>query len=81
MFCFIGGGNLNYDVKTQSGLTNLYNQKVVAVEKVTRPLGSGVSVGKIRHDGIRYITCICILNYDYCRPYYYYASYSALYSI
>ena len=33
-------GKLPHDVKTQSGLTGIYNQPVTKVEHVTRPMGS-----------------------------------------
>ena len=33
-------GSFPHDVKTQSGLTSIYNEKVVSATRVTRPTGS-----------------------------------------
>lgn len=53
----IGGaqGSFPHDIKTQSGLTQLYNERVVSQEKVTRPLDSsgGVFNSKpFHHEGV-----------------------------
>ncbi|XP_019864313.1 PREDICTED: uncharacterized protein LOC109593736 [Amphimedon queenslandica] len=43
----------HHDIKTQSGLTGLYNQQVTKVEHVTRPMGSsaGMNVPIVHHQG------------------------------
>ena len=44
----------HHDIKTQSGLTDLYNQQVTKVEHVTRPMGSsaGMNVPLVGHHGV-----------------------------
>ena len=49
-----GGGYYHHDVTTQSGLTSIYNERVVSAERVQRPLsGSNVSKLGIHHEGVR----------------------------
>ena len=48
-------GQLPHDVKTQSGLTGIYNQRVTKVEHVKRPMGSSggsANVPLFRHHGV-----------------------------
>ena len=41
------GKQFSHDVKTKSGTTKIYNQKVTKVEHVTRPMGSSGGSAKI----------------------------------
>ena len=43
-----------HDIKTKSGLNNLYNQRVTRVEHVTRPMGSssGMNIPIVDHHGV-----------------------------
>lgn len=41
------------DIKTKSGLTNLYNEKVVKVERVKRPMSSSGKKLPLPHQGAR----------------------------
>ena len=44
-------------MKTQSGLTSIYNEKVVHAERVSRPLGQlSAEVGPLHHEGVRVTT-------------------------
>ena len=48
-------GHLPHDVKTQSGLTGIYNQRVTKVEHVTRPMGSSggsANIPFVHHHGV-----------------------------
>jgi hypothetical protein len=51
-----------HDVKTKSGLTSLYNERVVSVDSVTRPLNGfnrefgGIGTLKGHHAGVRVTT-------------------------
>ena len=50
-----GGGQLPHDVKTQGGLTSIYNQRVTQVEHVERPMGSSggsANVPFVNHHGV-----------------------------
>lgn len=52
-------GNKNYphDVKTQSGLTDIYNERVVSASRMSRPLSNWEKEhGKLRHEGIKVTT-------------------------
>lgn len=55
---FLGTGgqsNFPHDIKTQSGVNQLYNQRVVSQERVTRPLGSSGGVfnsARFHHEGV-----------------------------
>ena len=49
-------GSFPHDVKTKSGLTSIYNEKVVHIEQMERPMSS--SGGKqnipfVSHEGVR----------------------------
>ena len=51
--------SLPHDIKTQSGLTSLYNERVTKVEHVTRPMGSSggsANVPFFDHHGARITT-------------------------
>jgi hypothetical protein len=45
-----------YDVGSRSGLTSLYNERVVSFDHVQRPLGSGSGFGPFHHAGVRVTT-------------------------
>ncbi|KAI0210817.1 hypothetical protein LSAT2_004405 [Lamellibrachia satsuma] len=47
-----GTKTFNHDVKTQSGLTALYNQRVVKATRWKRPLASFSFGGFIKHEGV-----------------------------
>jgi len=51
-----GGGSHAFDIGTKSGLTSLYNERVVSAEKVTRPLDSFGGKSGIPHAGVRVTT-------------------------
>lgn len=51
--------NFPHDVKTQSGLTGIYNEKVTNVERMSRPMGSSggsANVPFVHHQGVRVTT-------------------------
>ncbi|VDI83583.1 uncharacterized protein [Mytilus edulis] len=51
--------NFPHDVKTQSGLTGIYNEKVTNVERMARPMGSSggsANVPFVNHQGVRVTT-------------------------
>ncbi len=50
-----GGGGYAHDVKTQSGLTSIYNDRVVSAQKVTRTMDSsgGKNIPGVKHEGVR----------------------------
>lgn len=52
-------GNFNHDVKTKSGLTSIYNEKVVHVEQMERPMSSSdgrKNIPFVNHQGVRYVS-------------------------
>lgn len=54
-----GFAHFNYDVKTKSGLTNIYNERVVHVERMHRPMsssGGSANVPFVHHQGVRVTT-------------------------
>ena len=53
-----GGGHYPHDVKTQSGLTSIYNEHVVRAEHMQRPLSSSGG-SEIHHEGVRYALTLC----------------------
>lgn len=71
-----GGGIPAHDVKTQSGLTSIFNERIVQVEHMQRPLAGGSSgsssAGLVaslaplagydgQHEGVRYIqSVLCV---------------------
>ena len=49
-------GNFNHDVKTKSGLTSIYNEKVVHVQQMERPMSSSdgrKNIPIVNHQGVR----------------------------
>ncbi|XP_013412058.1 uncharacterized protein LOC106174870 [Lingula anatina] len=56
----MAGARPPHDVKSQSGLTSIFNEKVVSAERMKRPMpswggGSGSLVG-IHHEGVKVTT-------------------------
>ena len=49
-----GGGHYPHDVTTQSGLTSIYNERVVRAEHMQRPLSGSGGLG-LHHEGVRYV--------------------------
>jgi len=45
-----GGATRSHDIKSQSGLTNLYNQKIKTIERVSRKMAN---VPVFKHQGVR----------------------------
>ncbi len=44
---------LPHDIRTQSGLTQLYNRRVTSAQRVRRPLGNGQHMlGDLSHSGV-----------------------------
>ncbi|XP_051791925.1 uncharacterized protein LOC127530090 isoform X2 [Erpetoichthys calabaricus] len=53
-----GGGSFDYDIRTKSELTELYNSKVFMAERMERPKGSWKwkltgTAGPVSHTGVR----------------------------
>ena len=49
-------GNFNHDVKTKSRLTSIYNEKVVHVQQMERPMSSSdgrKNIPFVNHQGVR----------------------------